>query len=126
MAAAVPLSLGAFLAPQAASAAPASPVSIEFIFYNPPGRDTGSNASLNAEYVILQNGMLDIDDSVREALILTFPMRLLCDEDCLGLCPKCGKPRREGECGCTTKEVDPRWAVLASLKFDEEDGGEKQ
>ena len=75
------------------------------------------------EYVILQNGMLDIDDSVREALILTFPMRLLCDEDCLGLCPKCGKPRREGECGCTTKEVDPRWAVLASLKFDEEDGG---
>jgi len=55
MAAAVPLSLGALLAPQAASAAPASPVSISFIFYNPPGRDTGSNASLNAEYVILQN-----------------------------------------------------------------------
>ena len=40
------------------------------------------------EYVILQNGMLDIDDSVRESLILTFPMRLLCDEDCPGLCSK--------------------------------------
>ncbi len=77
------------------------------------------------EYVILQNGMLDIDDSVREALILSFPMRLLCNEDCPGLCPKCGKPLREGSCGCTTKEVDPRWAVLASLKFDEDenDGG---
>ena len=70
------------------------------------------------EYVILQNGMLDIDDSVREALILSFPMRLLCEEDCPGLCPKCGRPLREGACGCTTKEVDPRWAVLASLKFD--------
>lgn len=55
MAAVVPLSLGALLAPQAASAAPARPVSIEFIFYNSPGRDTGSNASLNAEYVILEN-----------------------------------------------------------------------
>ena len=75
------------------------------------------------EYVILQNGMLDIDDSVREALILTFPMRLLCDEDCPGLCPKCGKPLREGSCGCTTKEVDPRWAVLATLKFDEDEEG---
>ena len=73
------------------------------------------------EYVILQNGMLDIDDSVREALILTFPMRLLCDEDCPGLCPKCGKALKDGACGCTTKEVDPRWAVLASLKFDERD-----
>ena len=55
MAAAVPLSLGAFLAPQTASAAPASPVTINFIFYNPPGPDNGSNASLNAEYVELVN-----------------------------------------------------------------------
>ena len=37
------------------------------------------------------------------------------------VCPKCGKPLREGACGCTTKEVDPRWAVLASLKFDEDE-----
>ena len=72
------------------------------------------------EYVILQNGMLDIDDSVRESLILTFPMRLLCDEDCPGLCSKCGKALKDGACGCTTKEIDPRWAVLASLKFDDE------
>ncbi len=72
------------------------------------------------EYVIVRDGFLDIDDSVREALILSFPMRLLCEEDCPGLCPKCGKPRREGDCGCVTKEIDPRWAVLASLKFDED------
>jgi hypothetical protein len=55
MAAAVPLSVGALLAPQAASAAPASPVSVAFIFYNSPGRDSGSNASLRAEYVQLVN-----------------------------------------------------------------------
>ena len=76
------------------------------------------------EFVILQSGMLDIDDAVRESLMLSFPMRLLCDEDCLGLCPKCGKPRREGACGCPEKEVDPRWAVLASLTFDEAEGDE--
>lgn len=79
------------------------------------------------EYVVLQNGMLDIDDPVREALILTFPMRILCDEDCPGLCPKCGKALREGVCGCSTKEIDPRWAVLAELRFDEEEtGGENK
>ncbi len=76
------------------------------------------------EFVIIQGGFLDIDDAVREALILSFPMRLLCSEDCPGLCPKCGKPKREGSCGCSDKEIDPRWAVLASLRFDEEDGNE--
>ena len=67
------------------------------------------------EYVILQNGMLDIDDSVREALILSFPMRLLCDEDCPGLCPKCGKNLNRGACGCSQKEIDPRLEVLKAL-----------
>ncbi len=71
------------------------------------------------EYVVIENGYLDIDDSVREALILSFPMRLLCEEDCPGLCALCGKPLREGACGCRKKEIDPRWAVLASLRFDD-------
>lgn len=73
------------------------------------------------EYVVVQNGFLDIDDSVREALILSFPMRLLCEDDCPGLCSRCGKPKRDGACGCVEKEIDPRWAVLASLRFDEEE-----
>ncbi len=73
------------------------------------------------EYVVLSDGILDIDDSVREAIILSFPMRLLCSEDCLGLCPMCGKPLRDGDCGCQKKEIDPRWAILATLKFNEED-----
>ncbi len=73
------------------------------------------------EYVVLCDGILDIDDAVREAIILEFPMRLLCDEDCPGLCPKCGKPLRDGACGCSTREIDPRWAVLSTLRFDEDE-----
>ena len=76
------------------------------------------------EYLVLNDGMLDADDAVREALILSFPMRLLCSEDCPGLCPVCGKPLREGACGCVTREVDPRWAPLAALRFDDEEEAE--
>ncbi|MBE6620577.1 MAG: hypothetical protein E7625_04355 [Ruminococcaceae bacterium] len=72
------------------------------------------------EYVIIQNGELDLDEELREALILSFPMRLLCEEDCPGLCPKCGKPRREGECGCPTREIDPRLAILQTLLDENE------
>ena len=72
---------------------------------------------LEDEYVVLQGHELSVDDALLEELALSFPTRLLCSEDCEGLCPKCGKPKREGDCGCPTKEIDPRLAVLAKL-FD--------
>lgn len=71
------------------------------------------------EYAVLDKGMLDIDEELREEIILSFPTKLLCSEDCPGLCPRCGKPRREGDCGCPEKEIDPRLAVLKTF-FDED------
>ena len=72
------------------------------------------------EYVILDNGILDIDEAVEDELILSFPMRLLCSDDCPGLCSECGKLLRDGACDCNKKQRDPRWAVLEGLKFGEE------
>lgn len=69
------------------------------------------------EYAVIENGKLDLDEQIREELLLSFPMRILCDEDCPGLCPKCGKPRRLGDCGCSLNDPDPRLAVLKKL-FD--------
>ena len=74
------------------------------------------------EYVVLNGHELSVDDTLCEELALSFPLRLLCSEDCQGLCPKCGKPRSEGDCGCPTREIDPRLAVLANF-FD--DGNEE-
>ena len=73
------------------------------------------------EYVVIQHGKLDVDEELREDLILEFPMRILCHEDCPGLCPKCGKPLRDGDCGCPTVEIDPRLAVLKNWKPGSDD-----
>ncbi len=56
---------------------------------------------------------IDITAFVRDAIILALPLRVLCREDCKGLCVVCGKNRNEGECGCETRETDPRWRALA-------------
>lgn len=65
------------------------------------------------EYAVLdEEGMLDIRDELVETMLLLFPKKILCSEDCPGLCPKCGKPLRDGDCGCPKKEIDPRWAIL--------------
>lgn len=62
------------------------------------------------------NGGVEIDPEMTEALVLELPMYHLCREDCHGLCPKCGKPLADGECGCNLKkEIDPRLAILQKL-----------
>ena len=68
------------------------------------------------EYAVINdNGELDVDEEVAETIVLAFPKKILCDEDCQGLCPKCGKRKKEGDCGCVTKEIDPRLAILQKL-----------
>ena len=74
------------------------------------------------EYALIQDGKLDVDETVREEIVLNFPSRILCSEDCPGLCPKCGKPLKTGACSCQAQEPDPRWAALSALLDQKEDG----
>ena len=70
----------------------------------------------NDDYVIMKNGKLDIDRELVEELLLEFPSRFLCEEECAGLCPKCGKNLNFGPCDCPKKkEIDPRLAILQKL-----------
>lgn len=78
-------------------------------------------SELEDEYVSLEGSELDVDMALREELLLGFPTRLLCSEDCEGLCPRCGKPKREGDCGCVLKEIDPRLAVLKNFFADSDE-----
>jgi uncharacterized protein len=58
---------------------------------------------------------IDIDEIVKEQILLTVPARTLCREDCKGICPECGIDRNTGECSCVTDNTDPRWAALKNL-----------
>jgi uncharacterized protein len=58
----------------------------------------------------------DIAPYIWEALILHLPERILCREDCKGLCPVCGSDRNERDCGCAPGGADPRLEVLRGLK----------
>lgn len=58
---------------------------------------------------------LDLDELIYTETVTNLPMKHLCDENCKGICPKCGKNLNEGECGCPKKEIDPRLKALADL-----------
>ncbi len=59
---------------------------------------------------------VNVDELVREQILLALPTRQLCREECLGLCPTCGNDLNAAQCSCHQGEVDPRWAALADLK----------
>ena len=63
----------------------------------------------NDDYVIVRNRILDLDEALQEAVVLSFPTKHLCKDDCKGLCTKCGKDLNEGPCGCVTTESNPMW-----------------
>jgi uncharacterized protein len=58
---------------------------------------------------------LDITDDIRDTLLLALPMKMLCTEDCRGLCAGCGANLNEEPCRCAASGADPRWEALRKL-----------
>ncbi len=69
-----------------------------------------------AEFIVADDGILDLAPLLREEIILDTPMGILCKPDCAGLCPTCGKDLNEGACDCAREDIDPRLAALKRLK----------
>ena len=57
-------------------------------------------SSSEDESVTVNDGAVDLAKTAYDALVLAVPMRILCREDCRGICPVCGKNRNDGDCGC--------------------------
>ena len=62
----------------------------------------------------LEGDSADLDDIVRTVFVLNLDSKLLCKEDCKGICCSCGKNLNDGPCSCQ-KELDPRFAALKQL-----------
>lgn len=72
----------------------------------------GAEEELQDDLYLIESDAVELDDILVPELILDMEMAVLCDEDCKGLCPKCGQNLNQGGCGCVRKEIDPRLAVL--------------
>ena len=64
---------------------------------------------------VFDGEVIDIDEIVREQLLLALPAQVLCREDCKGLCSTCGADRNLKECNCGKVDIDPRWSGLKEI-----------
>lgn len=67
---------------------------------------------LDEEIRSFHGSEIDLTEAVQEQIVLALPMKLLCREDCEGICPQCGVDRNEISCDCRTETIDPRFAAL--------------
>ena len=70
------------------------------------------------DFTYYHDDVIDLRPLVEEHLLLAAPMKVLCSEDCKGLCPRCGRNLNQGPCNCEPEAADARLAVLADLLRD--------
>ncbi len=58
---------------------------------------------------------LDVDKLVYGETLLNWPSRVLCSEDCKGLCKVCGQNLNQGTCNCDSTDLDPRMAKIRDI-----------
>jgi uncharacterized protein len=79
---------------------------------------SGSFELAQADLDTYRGKTIDLDPIVREQVLLALPMHAVCREDCRGLCGMCGQNLNEAACGCESRRVDPRLAVLKDIKLN--------
>ena len=99
------------------------PVNSQFdLFYHPmTGEEMPGEVRLDAgdtEMSFYDDGGIELEEVLREHILLTLPMQKLCREDCKGICPRCGQNRNAALCSCDAKPGDARWQALREVKLN--------
>ncbi|MBI4331953.1 MAG: DUF177 domain-containing protein [Chloroflexi bacterium] len=95
-----------------------APFEVEEEFFPTVDVNTGLPVEQSGEetgFTIDANHVIDLDEALRESLLVALPMKPLCQPDCVGLCPECGVNLNEEQCGCERSPKDSRWAELKRL-----------
>lgn len=73
---------------------------------------------LNADEQVFMDGcQLAIQTLIDSEIVMNWPPKILCREDCKGICTICGRNLNEGECGCDTFVPDARMAAIKDIFF---------
>jgi uncharacterized protein len=90
------------------------------LLYRPLGVDAGKDersiSEAETEIGYYSGDGIELEDVLREQVLLALPAKIVCSDGCRGLCPRCGKNLNVESCDCEEQSLDARWAALADLK----------
>jgi uncharacterized protein len=91
------------------------------LVYVPTPEDTGGERAIDesgSDVGFYEGAGIELNDVLREVVLLALPMRFMCGDDCKGICPTCGRNRNQEDCDCNNKAVDDRWNKLRSIRVE--------
>lgn len=67
------------------------------------------------EFSFMDGYLLDVDKLVSDEVVVALPTKVLCREDCKGLCSICGTNLNHSSCSCDRSVGDPRMAAIRDI-----------
>lgn len=94
-----------------------SSINAEFVHEN---LSEHQNDEVDEDIIYYNETTIDLDELIKENIIMNIPMKLVCDKNCQGLCSNCGVKLKGDSCDCNniqskTEDIDPRLAKLKEL-----------
>jgi uncharacterized protein len=87
----------------------------------PPPDTTLSEVELldeDMEVDFIRDSEIDLDEIIKEQIYLSLPMKVLCSDQCRGLCPICGMNLNVSDCHCHREQGHPGFLKLKDLKIE--------
>jgi len=81
-------------------------------------RQLGENDESDEIKLKITDGCVDLEETIKQMIYLSMPMKSLCKNDCKGICPNCGVNLNLEECKCKDNLTDPRFDKLKDLLKD--------
>ncbi len=75
----------------------------------------GNVVSEDEDISYIDEGELDVDRLLFDEILVSWPPKVLCKENCLGICPKCGTNLNVTKCDCNRGDLDPRMAKFQDV-----------
>lgn len=69
----------------------------------------------NEDQWFVKGYQLHVEDLVYNEIMMNWPAKVLCIDDCKGICNICGKDLNVADCGCDTFVPDPRMASIKDI-----------
>jgi uncharacterized protein len=98
------------------------PLEARFDLYYRPVSDIAREEEVGidegeAEIGFYHGGGMELEDLIREQVLLALPMQRICSDGCKGICPVCGKNRNETTCDCKVENTGDRWDAFRKLEL---------
>ncbi len=91
------------------------------LVYLPSEEATGGEVEIDEgaiEVGYYEGPGIELNDVLREVVLLALPMQVVCSEVCKGICPSCGESRNVRDCGCQPEPLDDRWSKLKNFRAE--------